>query len=104
MAKFHIKTGDTVMVIAGTSKGKSGKIIRMIPKQHRAVVEGLNMVTKHQKPSANSPQGGISKMEAPIHVSNLMLVEGSSNPTRTGRKLNEKGEMVRFSKKTGDTI
>ena len=104
MAKFHIKTGDTVMVIAGTSKGKSGKIIRMIPKQHRAVVEGLNMVTKHQKPSANSPQGGISKMEAPIHVSNLMLVEGSSNPTRTGRKLNEKGEMVRFSKKTGDII
>ena len=92
------------MVTAGTSKGKSGKIIRMIPKQHRAVVEGLNMVTKHQKPSANSPQGGISKMEAPIHVSNLMLVEGSSNPTRTGRKLNEKGEMVRFSKKTGDTI
>ena len=68
------------------------------------MVEGLNMVTKHQKPSANSPQGGISKMEAPIHVSNLMLVEGSSNPTRTGRKLNEKGEMVRFSKKTGDTI
>ena len=104
MAKFHIKTGDTVMVIAGTSKGKSGKIIRMIPKQHRAVVEGLNMVTKHQKPSANSPQGGISKMEAPIHVSNLMLVEGSGNPTRTGHKLNEKGQMVRFSKKTGDTI
>ena len=104
MAKFHIKTGDTVMVTAGTSKGKSGKIIRMIPKQHRAVVEGLNMVTKHQKPSANSPQGGISKMEAPIHVSNLMLVEGSGNPTRTGHKLNEKGLMVRFSKKTGDTI
>ena len=92
------------MVTAGTSKGKSGKIIRMIPKQHRAVVEGLNMVTKHQKPSANSPQGGISKMEAPIHVSNLMLVEGSGNPTRTGHKLNEKGQMVRFSKKTGDTI
>jgi large subunit ribosomal protein L24 len=92
------------MVTAGTSKGKSGKIIRMIPKQHRAVVEGLNMVTKHQKPSANSPQGGISKMEAPIHVSNLMLVEGTGNPTRTGHKLNEKGQMMRFSKKTGDTI
>jgi large subunit ribosomal protein L24 len=76
----------------------------MIPKQHRAVVEGLNMVTKHQKPSANSPQGGISKMEAPIHVSNLMLVEGTGNPTRTGHKLNEKGQMMRFSKKTGDTI
>jgi large subunit ribosomal protein L24 len=62
------------------------------------------MVTKHQKPSANSPQGGISKMEAPIHVSNLMLVEGTGNPTRTGHKLNEKGQMMRFSKKTGDTI
>lgn len=104
MAKFHIKTGDTVMVIAGTSKGKSGKIIRMIPKQSRAVVEGLNMVTKHQKPSASSPQGGIAKMEAPIHVSNLMLVDGAGNPTRIGRKVNEKGETNRFAKKTGDTI
>lgn len=104
MAKFHIKTGDTVMVIAGTSKGKSGKIIRMIPKQSRAVVEGLNMVTKHQKPSASSPQGGIAKMEAPIHISNLMLVDGAGNPTRVGRKVNEKGETSRFAKKTGDTI
>lgn len=92
------------MVIAGTSKGKSGKIIRMIPKQSRAVVEGLNMVTKHQKPSASSPQGGIAKMEAPIHVSNLMLVDGAGNPTRIGRKVNEKGETNRFAKKTGDTI
>ncbi|MDG1881239.1 MAG: 50S ribosomal protein L24 [Schleiferiaceae bacterium] len=104
MAKFHIKTGDTVMVIAGTSKGKSGKIIRMIPKQSRAVVEGLNMVTKHQKPSASSPQGGIAKMEAPIHVSNLMLVDGAGNPTRIGRKVNEKGETSSFAKKNGDTI
>ena len=92
------------MVIAGTSKGKSGKIIRMIPKQQRAVVEGLNMVTKHQKPSATSPQGGIAKMEAPIHISNLMLVDGAGNLTREGRKVNEKGETNRFSKKTGDTI
>ena len=82
MAKFHIKTGDTVMVIAGTAKGQSGRVIRMIPKQHRAVIEGLNLVTKHQKPSATSPQGGIVKMEAPIHLSNLMLMIGDQ-ATRT---------------------
>ena len=102
MAKFHIKTGDTVMVIAGTAKGQSGRVIRMIPKQHRAVIEGLNLVTKHQKPSATSPQGGIGKMEAPIHLSNLMLMIGDQ-ATRVGRRI-EDGKVVRYAKKTGDII
>ncbi|MBT3364182.1 MAG: 50S ribosomal protein L24 [Schleiferiaceae bacterium] len=102
MAKFHIKTGDTVMVIAGTAKGQSGRVIRMIPKQHRAVIEGLNLVTKHQKPSATSPQGGIVKMEAPIHLSNLMLMIGDQ-ATRVGRRI-EDGKVVRYAKKTGDII
>jgi len=104
MAKFHIKKGDTVMVMAGESKGQSGRIIRMIPKQHRAVVEGLNMVTKHQKPSASSPQGGIQEMEAPIHVSNLMIVDPKDNkPTRIGRKM-EGDKLVRYAKKSGEIL
>ena len=90
------------MVIAGTAKGQSGRVIRMIPKQHRAVIEGLNLVTKHQKPSATSPQGGIVKMEAPIHLSNLMLMIGDQ-ATRVGRRI-EDGTVVRYAKKTGDII
>ena len=90
------------MVIAGTAKGQSGRLIRMIPKQHRAVIEGLNLVTKHQKPSATSPQGGIVKMEAPIHLSNLMLMIGDQ-ATRVGRRI-EDGKVVRYAKKTGDII
>ena len=90
------------MVIAGTAKGQSGRVIRMIPKQHRAVIEGLNLVTKHQKPSATSPQGGIVKMEAPIHLSNLMLMIGDQ-ATRVGRRV-EDGKVVRYAKKTGDII
>ena len=90
------------MVIAGTAKGQSGRVIRMIPKQHRAVIEGLNLVTKHQKPSATSPQGGIVKMEAPIHLSNLMLMIGDQ-ATRVGRRI-EDGKVVRYAKKTGAII
>lgn len=93
------------MVIAGQSKGQTGRIIRMIPKQHRAVVEGVNMVTKHQKPTASSPQGGLSQMEAPLHVSNLMLIDPKTGtPTRVGMKINDKGQKVRFAKKSGETI
>jgi len=93
-----------VMVMAGESKGKSGRVIRMIPKQYRAVVEGLNMVSKHQKPSASSPQGGIVEMEAPIHLSNLMIIDPKENvPTRVGRKL-EDGKLVRYAKKSGEIL
>jgi len=105
MAKFHIKKGDTVMVIAGESKGQSGRIIRVIPKANRAVVEGVNMVFKHQKPSATNPQGGRLQMEAPLHISNLKLVDPKSGePTRIGRKKDDSGKLVRFAKKSGEIV
>lgn len=105
MAKFHIKKGDTVMIIAGESKGQSGRVIRVIPKANRAVVEGVNMVYKHQKPSATNPQGGRLQMEAPLHLSNLKLVDPSTGePTRVGRKQDDNGKLVRYSKKTGEVV
>jgi len=103
--KLHIKKGDTVKVIAGDDKGKSGKVLEMILEKRRAIVEGVNIVTKHQKPSAGKPEGGMKKTEAAIHISNLMLVDpASGKPTRVGRKLNEKGKLQRFAKKTGELI
>ncbi|MDG1252728.1 MAG: 50S ribosomal protein L24 [Schleiferiaceae bacterium] len=104
MAKFHIKTGDTVMIIAGASKGKSGRVVRVIPKQQRAVVEGVNMITKHLKPTASSPQGGIEKMEAPIHVSNLMVMDATGIPSRTRLEVGENGKTVRISVKSGNPL
>jgi large subunit ribosomal protein L24 len=104
MAKFHIKTGDTVVVIAGAHKGEQGKIVRMIPKQHRAIVEGVNLVTKHLKPSATNPQGGLEKVEAPLHVSNLMLLDSRGTATRTGIRVEANGVKVRVAKKTGEVI
>lgn len=92
------------MVIAGTSKGKSGRVVRMIPKQQRAVVEGVNMITKHLKPTASNPQGGIEKMEAPIHVSNLMVMDAAGTPTRTRREVSENGDTVRISVKSGKPL
>lgn len=93
------------MILAGNDKTKTGKVLEIIADKGRAIVEGINMVTKHQKPSAGKPEGGIKKMEGTIHISNLMLVEPSTNkPTRTGRKLNEKGKLQRYSKKTGELI
>ncbi len=105
MAKFHIKKGDTVMIIAGESKGQSGRVIRIIPKANRAVVEGVNMVYKHQKPSATNPQGGRIQMEAPLHISNLMLVDPKTGePTRTGRRIGENGKLARYSKTTNEVV
>ena len=93
------------MVLAGNDKSKTGKVLEVFAEKNRAIVEGINMVTKHQKPSAGKPEGGIKKMEGTIHISNLMLVEPSNNkPTRTGRKLNEKNKLQRYSKKTGEFI
>lgn len=93
------------MVIAGESKGQSGRVIRVIPKQNRAVIEGVNMVFKHQKPSASNPQGGRLQMEAPLHISNLKLVDPKSGaPTRIGRKLDENGKLVRYAKKSGEIV
>lgn len=105
MSKLHIKKGDTVYVNAGNDKGKTGRVLRVLVSKNRAVVEGLNMVSKSAKPSAKHPQGGIIKMEAPIHVSNLNLLDPKSGkPTRVGRRKNEEGKIVRYSKKSGEEI
>ena len=106
MTKLKLKKDDTVVVLAGTSKGKEGKIIKVIPSTNRAIVEGVNMISKHTKPNAANPQGGILKQEASIDISNLMLVDPKSgNPTRVGRKRDEKtGKLVRFAKKSGEVI
>lgn len=103
--KLHIKKGDTVIVISGESKGQKGRVLEVDRKNLRAIVEGVNLVAKHQKPNAAYPQGGIIKKEAPIHISNLMLVDPKTNkPTRIGRKLNSEGKLVRYSKKSGEEI
>lgn len=103
--KLLIKTGDTVMVIAGNSKGKKGKVLTLYPSQNKAIVEGVNLVTKHVKPSAENTQGGRSQQEAPIHISNLMLVDPSTGePTKAGRKKDDNGKLQRYSKKTGKFI
>ncbi len=105
MKKLHVKKGDTVKVISGNSKGKTGLILELIPAKNRAVVEGVNVITKHVKPSATNPEGGIKKTEAAVHISNLMLIDpASGDATRTGRKLDEKGKLQRYSKKTGEII
>ncbi len=102
--KFHIKRGDTVKVIAGNEKGATGKVLMVDVKKRRAFVEGINMVSKHTKPNAANPQGGIVKKESSIHISNLMLVDSKDNPTRIGRRLNDNNRLVRYSKKTGEDI
>ena len=103
--KLHIKKGDTVVVISGNSKGQSGKVLEVVREDERAIVEGVNLVSKHTKPNAKSPQGGIIKQEATIHVSNLMLKDPKTGkPTRIGRRLDKKGKLVRYSKKSGEEI
>lgn len=105
MAKLHIKKGDTVYVNAGDDKGKTGRVLSVLTDKNKAVVEGVNMVSKSTKPSAKHPQGGIVKMEAPINVSNLNLVDPKSGkPTRVGHRINENGVKVRYSKKSGEEI
>lgn len=103
--KLHIRKGDTVKLIAGDDKGKSGKVLEINLDKKRAIIEGVNIATKHAKPSAGKPEGGIKKVEASVHISNLMLVDPASGATtRTGRKLNEKDKLQRYSKKTGEFI
>ncbi len=105
MNSLFIKKGDTVYVNAGNDRGKTGRVVRVLVKKNRAVVEGINMVSKSVKPSAKHPQGGIIKMEAPIHVSNLSLIDPKSGkPTRIGYRINEEGKKVRYSKKSGEEI
>ncbi|MDX9847515.1 MAG: 50S ribosomal protein L24 [Tenuifilaceae bacterium] len=103
--KLHVKKGDMVFVNAGEYKGKKGKVLEVLVKKDRAIVEGVNLISKHTKPNAKYPQGGIIKKEAPIHISNLMLVDPASDkPTRIGRRLSESGKLVRYSKKSGEEI
>ena len=101
--KLHIKVGDTVKVISGESKNQEGKVLKIDRSKLRAIVEGVNIVKKHAKPSASDPQGGIIEKEAGLHISNLMVVV-NGQPTKIGRKLNEKGNLVRYSKKSGEVI
>lgn len=103
--KLHVKSGDTVQVIAGNSKGKTGKIVEILVKKNRVIVEGVNIIKKHIKPSAQNPQGEIREVEGSIHISNVKLVDPSTGkPTRTGRKANEAGKLQRYSKATGKFI
>ncbi len=103
--KYHIKKGDTVYVISGESKGQQGRVLDVITKEGKAIVEGVNMVSRHTKPNVKHKQGGIIKKEAPIDITNLMLVDPSTgNPTKIGRRLNDKNKLVRYSKKTGEEI
>jgi large subunit ribosomal protein L24 len=108
MAMLHIKKGDTVYVLAGEDRGKTGRVLSIDAKKSRAIVEGVNMVKKSTKPNAQNPQGGIIEKEAPIHISNLNVVDPKSGrnpkPTRVGFRVNEDGKKVRYSKKSGEEI
>ena len=105
MGKLHIKKNDTVVVLAGEDKGKTGKVLKVLVEKNRALVEGVNMVSKSTKPSAQNPQGGIVKQEAPIHISNLSLVDPKSGKaTRVAVKKTEDGKKVRIAKKSGEEI
>lgn len=105
MGKLHIKKNDTVVVLAGEDKGKTGKVLKVLVEKNRALVEGVNMVSKSTKPSAKNPQGGIVKQEAPIHISNLSLVDPKSGKaTRVGIKVTEDGKKVCIAKKSGEEI
>jgi ribosomal protein L24, bacterial/organelle len=105
MSKLHIKKGDVVFVNSGEDKGKTGRVLKVFIEKQRAVVEGVNMVSKSTKPNAKNPQGGITKKEAPVHISNLNVLDPKTGkPTRIGRQRNEKGVLVRVSKKSGEEI
>lgn len=105
MSNLHIKKGDTVYVLAGEDRGKTGRVLKVLVTKQRAIVEGVNIVTKATKPSAKHPQGGLVKMEAPIHISNLSLLDPKTGkPTRVGRRRNDEGKLVRYAKKSGEEI
>lgn len=102
--KLKIKSGDKVLIIAGKDKGKTGEILKVFPTENRAIVDGCNMVKKHQKPTSANPQGGVLDKPAPIHISNLKLIDPKTGlPTRVGRKVVD-GKIVRYSKKSGEII
>lgn len=102
---MHVKKDDMVMVIAGKDKGKTGRVLACFPKKNRVLVEGVNLVKKHQKPNQAHPQGGIITKEAPIHVSNVMPLDPKTGkPTRVGYKILENGKKVRIAKRSGEPL
>jgi large subunit ribosomal protein L24 len=103
--KLHIKKGDNVLVLSGDSSGIKGKVLIVDPDKKTAIVEGVRMVSKHTKPNKDNPQGGIIEKASPIHVSNLMVIDGDGNASRIGKRLDEKkNKLVRYSKKSGEVI
>lgn len=104
-AKLHLKKGDQVRILTGNDKGREGKVLEVVAEKQRAFVEGANMVSKHTKPNAKNPNGGIVKQEAAIHISNLMVIDPKTGkPSRTGRRLNDDGKLERYAKKSGEVI
>ena len=104
MSKLHVKKGDNVLVIAGTQKGKKGTVLSVDVEKQRAIVEGVNLVSKHARPSTENPKGGIVKKGAGLHISDLMVCDKDSKPGRIGRKKDDNGKSIRYSKKTGEEI
>ena len=104
MSKIHIRKGDTVIVLAGRDKGKTGKVQKVLVEDNKAIVEGINIVSKSQKPSAQNPQGGIVKQEAPIHISNLSLVDPKSGKATRVSVKREGKNVIRIAKKSGEEI
>ncbi|MEY3398166.1 MAG: ribosomal protein [Bacteroidota bacterium] len=102
--RFKIKKNDLVAIISGDHKGKQGRVTAVDRKNDRVTVEGINIVTRHTKPSAQNPQGGLVKKEAGIHISNVKVIDAKGNATRVGRRRNEEGKLERFSKKSGETL
>lgn len=100
---MHVKKNDTVKVIAGKDRGKTGKILKVFPKKERVIIEGVNLVKRHTRPNQQNPQGGIVEKEAAIHVSNVMLIQDNQS-TRTGKRILADGSRVRYSKKTGEQV
>jgi len=105
MSKLNFKKGETVQIISGEDRGKQGRVLAVIPKTQRAIIEGLNMISKHTKSNAQNQQGGIVKQEASVHISNIMLVDpGSGEATKVGRKKDKNGKLARYAKNTGEII
>jgi large subunit ribosomal protein L24 len=102
--RVKVKKGDLVVVTAGDNKGKQGRVVEVNRDNDRVVVEGVNMVKKHRKPSAQNPQGGIESIAAGINISNVKVVDAKGNATRVGRRRNAEGKLERFSKKSGETL